>query len=861
MTTSAVRQLATLLGNDGVVTDPVELGVYSYDGGLDRGTPETVALPRTADDVATAVRWAIEQQIPVVARGAGTGLSGGAVAEHGGLVLSFARMDRVTELDDVALTAAVEPGVVNAILDQHAAAHRLYYPPDPSSGRACTVGGNIAENAGGPHCFKYGITTRYVLALDVVLADGRSCRLGSEAHDAPGYDLCGVVTGSEGTLAAVTSAVLQLVPRPAAVRTAMVEFDSLRAAGDAVSAVIAAGLVPAALELMDRQIVGIVEQYVQAGLPTDAAAVLIVDVDGHAGSVGPQLDVLTALLEATGARRVRVAEDPSEAAEIWRARKCIAGAFSRLAPAYYTVDATVPRSQMAHALELVDEICAQLGVTVGHVAHAGDGNLHPAMLLDPRDRGQVERVLRASTEFLEEVARLDGSITGEHGVGIEKREYMPLMHSPTDLSAMLDVKHVFDPHGRFNPGKMFPAATAPARKVDPAPVTGDIFTPTSADDAAAGLAWLSNANRTVHIRGAREASPHDGGVVLCTEALRGVHRMAPDDLYVTVGAGTPMRELDDIVSAHGLQVPLRAPWGDATVGGVIAANVNAPMHTRYGRVRDQLLATTVALADGRIVRMGRPVVKNVAGYDLPKLMVGSHGTLGLMIDVSLRLVAQPRARTTVEARAHDLRQACALASAIYRRACMSAGILVTMEAGLETRRAPTVICTFEGLAEDVEAEVLMAREVLGDLEAVEHRRGGPSASAHWAEWIAMTDGALVRVGVPLRELPNVSEVVLGADGTTSIVADVGGGTVFAHATAPPDGWLSTVRAAAEALGGYAAVMAPELRDRDRIDRAGRPPGGVDLMWGLKRRWDPADILGPADLPFRRRDEIAEGDLP
>src|SRR6266550_2249349 len=464
---NAIRSLKTLLPKGQVFTDRASLISYEADGGLDKGMPEGVVFPHSTGDVVRIIRWAAEHSVPLIARGAGTGLSGGAVADRGGIIVEFSRMNTIHDIDEHGRTAMVEPAVINLVLDEQVKTKGLYFPPDPASQRASTIGGNVAENSGGPHCFKYGVTSNYVIGLDVVLADGRRVRVGGRALDYPEYDLCGLLTGSEGMLALITAITARLVRNPPAVKTLLAVFDSVEQAGKGVSAIIAAGLVPATMEMMDQKIIQIVEPFAHAGLPTEAQAILIIDVDGYPASLDRQIAEVAHILQAHGGRDLRVASSAEERNQIWFARKSAAGAIARLAPAYYTVDITVPRSRLTETLFEVNQVCDKYGLRVGYVFHAGDGNLHPPILIpDPEDRDLLERVHSAGREVVELAVSKGGSLSGEHGVGIEKRQYMSLMFNNVELAAMRDVKEIFDPNNVLNPGKVFPLPSQPALSPD-----------------------------------------------------------------------------------------------------------------------------------------------------------------------------------------------------------------------------------------------------------------------------------------------------------------------------------------------------------------------------------------------------------
>ena len=456
---SVVPRLAAIVGPSRVRHRRAELATYAMDGLPTRESyPGAVVMPGSRDEVIAVVRALHEAGVPWVARGAGTGLSGGAVADPGAVVISLTRLTRILSVDPANRTAVVEPGVVNARLSEAVARHGLFYAPDPSSQTACTLGGNVAENAGGPHCLKYGVTTNHVAALEVVLPDASVVRLGSRGGEAWGPDLVGLFVGSEGMFGIAIEITVRLVPAPASVRTLLADFASVRAASEAVSAIIASGIVPAALEMMDQVCVRAVEASIYAaGYPADAAAVLLVELDGGVEAVEAESALAEALLAGSGARSVRGASSPAERARLWQGRKKAFGALGRLAPDLAVQDAVVPRSALPVILDQVGNIGARHGLLVSNVFHAGDGNLHPNISFDRRDGALARRVHQASGEMMEVCVAAGGSITGEHGVGSDKRDYMPLIFDAATLDAMCSVRRVFDPDERANPGKVLPA--------------------------------------------------------------------------------------------------------------------------------------------------------------------------------------------------------------------------------------------------------------------------------------------------------------------------------------------------------------------------------------------------------------------
>jgi len=453
-----VERLRAELGAEAVLARPEDLLAYEADGlTLSARRPDAVVLPRSAEEVVRAVRACAAAGVPFVPRGAGTGLSGGAVAACGGVVIECSRMDRILEVHPEDRYAVVEPGVINADLSRAVAAHGLFYAPDPSSQAACTIGGNVAENSGGPHTLKYGTTTDHVLGVELVLPDGELLRLGGPTGFAPDQGLVGAVVGSEGTLGVVTKVWVRLVPMPEAVETLLAIFSDVVSSCRAVGAVIRSGLVPAALEIVDQRTIRAVEASVYAaGLPLDAGAVLLVELDGPAAAVAAQVARVRALAAEAGATRVEVARDAAERARFWRARKGAFGAMGRLAPDLYVHDAVVPRAKLPEILERVCEICDRRGLRLSNVFHAGDGNLHPNISFDRRDPGELARVLAAGEEILRACVEAGGVISGEHGIGTEKRDYMPLLFSEADLDAMARLREAFDPERRSNPGKVFP---------------------------------------------------------------------------------------------------------------------------------------------------------------------------------------------------------------------------------------------------------------------------------------------------------------------------------------------------------------------------------------------------------------------
>jgi glycolate oxidase subunit GlcD len=450
--------LAAIVGARGVVARPAELEVYAADGlPTHRSRPRLAVFPASRDEVVAVVRalWAAGR--PFVPRGAGTGLSAGALAADDAVLIGLNRLARILSLSAEDRIAVVEPGVVNASLTRAASAHGLHYAPDPSSQSACTIGGNVAENAGGPHCLKYGVTLNHIVALQVVLPDGEIVSLGSADGERAGYDLLGAFVGSEGCFGIALEVTVRLTPDPEAVRTLLADFTSIDDGARAVSAIIATGIVPAALEMMDGPTIRAVEASIYAaGYPADAAAVLLVEVDGLAAGLDADAAAVERICRDAGARGVRTARDAAERARLWQGRKKAFGAMGRVAPSLVVQDAVIPRSKLPAVMRTIQEIGARHRITVCNVFHAGDGNLHPNVPFDGRDAEESARVQLAMAEIMRACVDAGGTITGEHGVGLDKLDYMALIFSPESLDAQCRLRNVFDPAHRANPGKAVP---------------------------------------------------------------------------------------------------------------------------------------------------------------------------------------------------------------------------------------------------------------------------------------------------------------------------------------------------------------------------------------------------------------------
>ena len=451
-----IQELRGIVGDHYTLIEKEDVIVYEQDGSIFQVMPEIVVLPGNVEEISAVVKAARRANVPIVPRGSGTGLAGGAVPAEGGIVLSLARLDRILKIDLQNGLAIVEPGVINLDMTKAVSKDGFFYAPDPSSQAACSIGGNVANNSGGPHTLAYGVTTNHVLGMEVVLDDGQIVWLGGDVSDTPGYDLCGIFVGSEGTMGIVTKVAVRLMQTRESVCTLLAIFDRMEPATETVVDITAAGIIPAALEMMDRLTIEAIERGAPVGSPRDAEAVLLVEVEGVREQTERSVNLIQTICQRNGAREVKVARGETERQLLWKGRKGAFGALGTLAPNYYVQDGVVPRSRLPEIMKRIAAISKDFNLRIANVFHAGDGNLHPNLLFDMRTPGELDRVIEAGAAIVKACIELGGSITGEHGLGLEKKAYIGLLFNEVDLEAMARVRRAFDPDGRFNPAKMFP---------------------------------------------------------------------------------------------------------------------------------------------------------------------------------------------------------------------------------------------------------------------------------------------------------------------------------------------------------------------------------------------------------------------
>ena len=648
-----------------VLSGPAQVAPYESDAlTVFRERPLAVVLAESQEEVIETVRVCHRENLPFVARGSGTSLSGGSLPIQEGIIIGLNRLNRVLELDPAERCAVVEPGVINLDLSALGAPHGLYYAPDPSSQSICTIGGNVAFNSGGAHCLRHGMTSNHVLGLKAVLPDGEVVELGSKSLEGVGPDLTGFFVGSEGLFGIALEITVRLIPKPESYKTILAAYRDLEAAGDAVARVVATGLLPGAMEIMDHLAIEAAEAAVHAGYPRAATALLIVELEGEAAEVEAEFQLLEPVIRASGAFEIRVARDEGERLRIWKGRKSAFSAVGRLSPDYIVQDGVVPRKQLGSALAEIEALGRKFGIRVANVFHAGDGNLHPLILFDGTEAGALEKAEELAGEILQMCIRRGGSITGEHGVGMEKREYLAHMFAPTDMEVMKRMRRSIDPLEIANRRKMFPdenghgrvSASGITRSGNGAQTT---LRPGSFREVQQAVA--DHARIRPRGGGTKPAlsRPPEGIASLDLSGLSGIVEYEPEEYTFTALAGTPVIEVQERLAQEGQYLPFDPVLvrAGATLAGTVAAGTGGSGRYRYGGIRDFLLGIRFVSGRAELVRGGSRVVKNAAGFDLPKLMVGSLGRLGVLVEMTFKVFPLAQRWLTLEAELPDLSQA------------------------------------------------------------------------------------------------------------------------------------------------------------------------------------------------------------
>jgi len=764
MSDSLLPSLAQIYPSDRILTQPAALAPYECDAlTATRVRPRAVVLADTQQEVIDTVRACYRLGVPFVARGSGTSLSGGSQPLADGIVIALNRLNRLVSLDPTTRIAVVEPGVVNIEVSKAAAPHSLAYAPDPASQLVCTIGGNVAFNAGGVHCLKYGMTSNHVLGIKAVLADGEVVHLGGASLEGVGPDLPGLFVGNEGTFGVALELTLRLIARVERYKTVLAAYRSLQEAGDAVSMIVARGLLPGALEIMDPLAIKATEAAAHPGYPLEAGALLIVELEGETVEVEADFTELLEVLRQSGAYQIRPAASDAERMLIWKGRKSAFSAVGRLTPQYIVQDGVVPRSNLGAALARISQLSQQYGIPVANVFHAGDGNLHPLIFVDARTPDGQHRAEEMASQILHLCIELGGSITGEHGVGLEKRAYLPQMFSAADMATMTRLRQAMDPKEIANRGKMLEVAVNGDRlsvNGDRSSVNGDGVV-VHAQSLTEVQEAVRNYDRLV-VRGGGSkpalGATREGAAVLDMRGLRGMVEYVPDEFTFTALAGTPLREVADMLAEHGQYLPFDPPLleAGATLGGAVAAGLSGPRRYRYGGVRDFIIGVRFVDGRGQVVRGGGKVVKNAAGFDLPKLMVGSLGRLGALVELSFKVFPQPAAMAT-------LRSDCiTLDAALERMASLTRQPLDIEAIELEpTAGGASLWVRIGGRPDTLRLRVERLQNLLGGGE----RLADADEQSHWREvgefqWAAGCE-VLVKAPLNARQVGALEERLAG----------------------------------------------------------------------------------------------------
>ena len=855
-----LRELGRIVGPEHVAASRADRAVYAYDASTAEGLPGAIVFPADATEISGVVRVAARAGVPCLGRGYGTNLSGGSVSTEDGLVIALSRLNRILALEPERRQAVVQPGVTNLRLQDALARLGFFFAPDPASQKVSSLGGNIAENSGGPRCLKYGVTTNHVLALEVVLPDGSIVYLGGPDGDAPGYDLRGLFVGSEGTFGLATRLALRILPKPEAVATALAVYEDVGRAARSVAAIIAAGLVPTALEMMDRPVIQAVEDSSPCGYPRDAAAVLIIEIEGFSQGLGRQMRRIRDLCIENGCREFREAAGQADRDRLWAGRRGAFGAVARLAPRYLVNDCSVPRTRLPEALQSVARIAARHRISHGNVFHAGDGNLHPLLFFDPQAPGQSERAHQAGREIMAACVDLGGTITGEHGVGLEKREAMSLVFSNEDLAAMARLKQAFDPAGRFNPGKIIPpgvhAATPPALPATAFPA-GTALVPENEAQAVDMVRWAFNRRQALLPLGGG-GRPDFGNLLrqplveMRADRLNRVLEHDPENQTVAVEAGMKLSALQGLLAERGQWLPVR-PLGlsDPSLGALAALGWSGPDRLAYGAPRDLLLGLRFVSGEGRLLSAGGRVMKNVAGYDLARLLCGSAGSLGFLTALTFRVSQRPEAGALI--RAEGPLGPCQAAATALLVSNLSPTFISTVPASKPSCLWHLEV-GFEGDGETVTIQAGRAEGLLtaAGLNLVDRGVAGlVGAGRPWAEDPLTRDQARFVLAATLP-LDRTADFVRTPESAAweSVWVDFGCGRVLAGTDRLSDTAFRSLCEEAAVLEGWAMLMKAPPEFKAGCDVFGSKRPEWDLLVRIKQALDPSSLFSPGRMPGR-----------
>jgi glycolate oxidase subunit GlcD len=845
-----IGNIKKIVGEQHVSLSGADAEIYSYDASLVKGKPDIVAFPATTGEIAQISKLVYEAGVPFLARGFGTNLSGGSVPLSGGLVISLARMNKILDIELDGRYAVVQPGVTNLELQNALAPLGFFYAPDPASQKVATLGGNLAENSGGPRCVKYGVTTNHILGMEFVLPDGEVVHLGGPALDPPGYDLRGLAVGSEGTFGIATEITVRILPKAEKIISMLVVYDQVSDAAKSVSGIVGAGIVPATLEMMDSLVIQAVEDSYACGYPRDAAAVLIIEVEGPPEGLTEQADSIREICGRNHCREIKEAQDENERNLLWEGRRGAFGAIARLAPNYLVNDCTVPRTKLPQALESVAEISKKYGFRHGNVFHAGDGNLHPLLFFDSRVSDELDRVKQAGWEIMARCVELGGTISGEHGIGLEKLPAMRLIQSEDDFDVQRRIKAVFDPKNLLNPGKVIPETDEThaadqrkainaeeqeiAEKIKQAAATGSITAPVGLGNHLINGITLPNLIKQVNTLNLSKIVEYDAA-----------------SQTVTTGAGMSLTALQQSLQTENQWLPVIPPFShrDFTLGGLIATGACGPERISYGAPRDLLLGLRYVDSAGRIISAGGKVIKNVAGYDLTRLLAGSSGTLGCITEVTLKVSALPEKSTCLIA-VGDW-DACCQAATQLNKSNLQPVFTVSYQSPSTTESDWIFQAGFAGFKKSVLYQLSNASRLAEDygLE-LENEVEYPVQKGIFYDFFKELDerSFIIKADLPPNKVWECSSETKNIDSLNSVWADHGCGRIYIGGdTVSIVDWERVVEIA-EHLNGHAVIHKAPLKFLNDIDGHRTVKPEEQIMNNIKASLDPGSIFAPGLLP-------------
>lgn len=855
ITEQFVTKMEEIVGTSFVKKTGADIELYSYDASLVSGKPGLIVFPSTTEEVSKILQEAHRENIPSVARGFATNLSGGTIMVEG-LVVSLARFNQILTINRDNKYVVAQSGVTNLEVQDALAPLGCFYAPDPASQKVSTIGGNLGENSGGPRCLKYGVTENHILGMKMVMADGEIVDIAGPAYDPPGYDVRGLVVGAEGCLGIVTEVTLRVTTKTEDVITMLAVYDAIPDAAKTVTQIIATGIVPNTLEMMDNTIIKAVEAGGSCGYPTDAAAVLIIEVEGLTVGLKEQAEKIEKICMATGCREVRIAKDQAERDLLWKGRRGAFGAICNLSPNYLVNDGCVPRSRLPEALERVKQVSEKYGCPVGNVFHAGDGNLHPLLMFDSRNEKEVEQVHKAGWDIMEICADLEGTISGEHGIGHEKQEAMKMVFSGHDLNIQQDVKLSLDPSNLMNPGKVIPVPPEGQKRLPDSEPT--ILKRPGGKDAA-GVA-----EAIVEIQKAKEAGVAvrvmGGGTfngcgnifsrdtkVIDSQKMTDVIEYDAENTFITVGSGMKFNDLQKTLEKNNQWLPIRPPFfkENSTLGSVVAMAAAGPERVAYGAPRDQLLGLQFIDSNGKMVTTGGKVVKNVSGYDLTRLLTGSFGTLGLITEASLMVATRPEV-CMVTAANGSLGECCAAALEIANSQLLS--IFTTV---IPTDGTCTLKVGFEGESKIVDEQISRCGEVMSE----------NGLNSQTQEEYSVVDGCFMSTFEDIEQFPFVLqadllltrmnecyEEITKISKPGQAMIDMGCGRMYIGVEGlTQEQWSQICTLVSRCQGHLRMIKAPE-DFRRKVDVFGTFRPEWKLSHNIKRALDPNGLFSPGALP-------------